>query len=497
MMGQKTVQPKLYYSFSLEDRVPRNHLVRRLAAAVDFSFVYGLVRRYYSHTGQPSVDPVVLFKLSLLGYLSNIVSERRLCEEADLNLAWRWFLGYELDEPIPDHSVLTKARRRFGTETYERFFRHIVELCEQRGLVQGEVLYMDSTLSDANASQDSLRSRALVGQRLQDPAQFVRDLQVANDPPPEPEPPRAKESRGAKPGRKPGPSWRRSLVSTTDPDAELATRRNGRQGLAYKTQLTVDGGKAGVITAVDVGAAGDSDASAVGRMLDKHRLNVGRAPRELVGDSGYGSDGAVRECLSRAVLPTLKMRSKARGATVQFSPEHFTYLAQRDVLICPANQELHRFKENFIFGKAIYRPAQQGVCASCPLKAQCTPGDSDRTVQRSWDASLLEEARAHLSSRRSRQRFRCRQIVSERTFADLKCKHGFDRAQFRGRPSVQIQALLTAATVNLKLLLKRGPEAQSAWANPTLEAASTLIDRLQTVLAALLGTTCRRQPSSA
>jgi transposase len=130
MMGQKTAQPKLYYSFSLDEAVPRNHVVRRLVAAVDFSFVYGLVRRYYSHTGQPSVDPVVLFKLSLLGYLFNITSERRLCEEASLNLAWRWFLGYELDEPIPDHSVLSKARRRFGPVVYERFFRRIVQLCE-------------------------------------------------------------------------------------------------------------------------------------------------------------------------------------------------------------------------------------------------------------------------------------------------------------------------------------------------------------------------------
>src|SRR5947209_9708430 len=200
LMGSKAVEPKLYLSFSLDAAVPANHIVRRLAAAVDFGFVRNLTKQHYSHTGQPSVDPVVLFKLWLLGYLFNIRSERRLCEEAGLNLAWRWFLGYELDEALPDHSVLTKARRRFGTRVYELFFKQIVQLCEQRGLVQGDVLFIDSTLSDANAARDTLRSRALAGPRLPEPNQFVKDLFALNEPAPLPEPPRAKGGTGPKPG---------------------------------------------------------------------------------------------------------------------------------------------------------------------------------------------------------------------------------------------------------------------------------------------------------
>src|SRR5579884_1124017 len=131
MMGEKAAEPKLYLSFSLDAHIPAGHLVRRLAAALDFEFVRPLVAKYYSHTGQPSVDPVVLFKLWLLGYLFNITSERRRCEEAGLNLAWRWFLGYELDEPLPDHSVLSKARKRFGSRTDEQFFARIVPRCER------------------------------------------------------------------------------------------------------------------------------------------------------------------------------------------------------------------------------------------------------------------------------------------------------------------------------------------------------------------------------
>ena len=164
MMGLKTVEPELYINFSLDAAVPPEHLVRQLASCVDFSFIRPLVRPLYSHTGQPSVDPVVLFKLALLGYLYNIRSERQMCEEAGLNLAWRWFLGYELTEPIPDHSVLTKARQQFGPAGYGQFFQRVVGLCRERGLIQGSRLYVDSTLVAADASAKSVQSRTLLGQ---------------------------------------------------------------------------------------------------------------------------------------------------------------------------------------------------------------------------------------------------------------------------------------------------------------------------------------------
>jgi transposase len=477
LLGSKAVEPKLYMSFSLDAAVPANHIVRRLATVVDFGFVRGLVGKYYSHTGQPSVDPEVLFKLWLLGYLFNIRSERRLCEEASLNLAWRWFLGYELDEALPDHSVLTKARRRFGTRVYELFFRHIVKLCEEKGLVKGDVLFIDSTLSDANAARDTMRSRALAGPRLPEPAQFVADIFAVNDPAPEPEQPREKGGTGPKPGPlQETPTLRRSLVSTTDPDAEVSTRHNGRSRLVYKTQVTVDGGTAGVITAVDVGPAGNSDSSAVGKMLDKHEANLGRVPQELVGDSGYGSDGAVRECAAREIQPTLNIRRRG-NKDGRFVLEDFTYVPERDIFVCPAGEELRRAADHFTLGKAVYRPRKRGVCATCPLKARCTSGRVDRQLMRAWDANLLDELRARLATRKGRLRLVRRQVVCERIMADLKSKHGFERAQFRGRASVQIQALLTASVINLKQLIKRSPQTQSGRAMPLAQRVLLAVRR--------------------
>lgn len=489
MMGEKAVEPKLYLSFSLDAQIPANHLVRRLASAVEFEFVRPLVAKYYSHTGQPSVDPVVLFKLWLLGYLFNIRSERRLCEEASLNLAWRWFLGYELDEPVPDHSVLTKARRRFGVRVYQQFFRRIVQLCEARGLIQGDVLYLDSTLSDANAARDTLRSRALAEPRLPDPAQFVRDLQAVNDLAPEPAAPRAKGGTGPKPtGQKVvKPALRRSLISITDPDAEVQTRHNGRSRLVYKTQVMVDGGRAGVVTAIQVGPAGDSDASSVGPMLDMHLENVQRPLRELVADSGYGSEAAIRETVARGLLPTLNYRRRG-NSTGGFPREDFIYDRERDLYICPAGLEMTRVAENFSKRVTKYGP-KFGSCAKCPLKSRCcATAKRDRKIERSWGGDVVDDARERVTSRIGRARLRRRQVLCERIIADLKSKHGLERAQFRRRPSFQIQALLTAAAVNVKQLLKRPPEAQSGWA--VAEALPSRLDpesRLRRTLQALFG----------
>jgi transposase len=140
----------------LEDRVPADHLLRRVAEAVDFSFVRRLTERFYSHTGQPSVEPVVLFRMALIGYLYGVTSERRLMQEIDLNLAYRWFVDYDLDEEIPNHSVLSKARRRFGPTVFHGFFTEIVRQRDHPGLIRGEKLSVDGTLIEADPNLDSV-----------------------------------------------------------------------------------------------------------------------------------------------------------------------------------------------------------------------------------------------------------------------------------------------------------------------------------------------------
>src|SRR5712691_7479112 len=159
MKRQPRFEAKWYYGLSLERLVPDDHLLRQISQAVDFSFIHRLCRPFYSHTGRPSVDPVVLFKMLLIGYLDGITSERRLAREISLNLAYRWFLGYDFDQATPHHSVLSKARARFSPKVFEAFFKKSIDLCGQAGLLNEGPVYVDSTLIRAGASVDSLARR--------------------------------------------------------------------------------------------------------------------------------------------------------------------------------------------------------------------------------------------------------------------------------------------------------------------------------------------------
>jgi transposase len=156
MQGSKSVEAQIFYQISLEQLVPQDHLVRKLNKAVEFGWVRGATAQYYSHTGKPSIDPVVIAKMFVLGFLYNIASERQLMREIQVNLAYRWYLGYDLDESIPDHSVLSKARRRLGTKFFEQIFSYVLQRCRQAGLVEGNNLIIDSTAVSANASLSSV-----------------------------------------------------------------------------------------------------------------------------------------------------------------------------------------------------------------------------------------------------------------------------------------------------------------------------------------------------
>ena len=161
MKRQPRFEAKFYYNLSLDRLVPEDHLLRLVANTIDFSFIRPLCRPFYSHTGRPSVDPVVLFKMLLIGYLYGITSERRLARELSLNLGYRWFLGYDFDQPTPDHSVLSKARARFGPEVFESFFRRSIDLCRDAGLLEEGPVYVDSTLIQASAAVDQMVRREI------------------------------------------------------------------------------------------------------------------------------------------------------------------------------------------------------------------------------------------------------------------------------------------------------------------------------------------------
>lgn len=462
MMGRKLAQTAISYGLTLDRLVPENHYVRALDAAFDWSFVRKLAAKKYSHLGQPSVDPVVLVKMAVLGYWEGVRSERQMCRTAEVNVAWRWFLNYEFEEPIFNHSVLTKFRRRMGQEFFRECLAEVVRACCERGLVRGHTLYVDATLTDADASLDSTRSRALLEQlRKDDVDEYVAALHVVNDEkddderPSGPTPPREKRARGRglKASGKPPASERianRMMSSRTDGDAELFRKEGEPIRLCHKAHFAVDSGPAKIITAVVPTAATEHDSHDLPAVIAEHERNVGRTPTTLVADKGYSAKAAYRDLDERgieALIPP-KRYANSQGGEVR---EAFTFDAERNSYWCPSGHELKEFSVAYPRHCTEYRPAPR-TCVNCPQKPVCAPGKGDRSVHRHWNQSLVDAAAERLATRRGRRLYRRRMHICEAPNAELKVQGTLRRARFRGRTSTAIQQFGEAMTYNLKRL---------------------------------------------
>lgn len=462
MMGQRRFEGKLYYQLSLDQLIPQDHLLRRIGEAVDFSFVRPLCRPFYSHTGQPSVDPVVIFKMLLVGYLFGITSERRLAEEVSLHLAYRWFLGYDFDVPTPDHSVLSKARARLGREVFEEFFRRSIELCRQAGLMEEGPVYVDSTLIRAGASMDSLTRRE---DRVQPPLsikEYLRRLDLEAGEAEEEEPPDSDSGAGPDSGSKPIPPNQR-LVSRTDPEATLVDRPEFGRHLAYKAHWAASGRKGQVITAAVATTGAKADEHLLAEVLWQHRRLSGLKLREVVADAKYGTSFNFLY-LGRLGLPAIipltrfgNMRKDIWGR------EHFQWLPDEDAYLCPAGQKLRRRNQARGTQRVQYQAAK-GSCAACQFRMQCTPSGRERSVGRSWGQEHVDRTEELLASPLGKQRLIEREIYIEGAFGLAKELHGLRRTRFKGRWRVQVQLWLTAAAMNIKKAVrsKQGGAGQPA-----------------------------------
>lgn len=494
MMGRKALAGKLFYQVTLEELVPAGHLLRRVAEAVDFEVARRLTARFYSHTGQPSVDPVVLFKLALLGYLYGLPSERRLVDEIRVNLAYRWFIGYDLDEAIPDHSVLSKARRRFGPTIYEAFFTDVVRQCERAGLIRGDRLFLDSTLVAAHADLGRVGSRELIRQ-LSAVSEHVADLWEENpevtavaggDPAapasaPESAPAAGGEASGvveavAEPVDEPGERvglhlagpddppnaglglLNDRLVSRTDPDATVVRRATVPADLYYKVHVGVDGGQARIITAVDATTGIVGDEQLLPRLVAEHEGNTRRHILEVAADTKYGTIDNYQWLEERGVRAAIPFSDG--GSDHRLIPRSaFLYDPETDTYRCPTGALLTRQGRTTTTAAhplIIYRP-RPADCAGCPLKEQCCGTAKVRSVSRPDDGGLRDRTVAYLGTGPARRLIRQRKAWVETVFGDGKERRGLRRARCRGLDAVRIQALLTATAQNIRKLALHHP----------------------------------------
>jgi transposase len=471
MMGKKErVFPPLPRDVSLEDLVPKDSLYRRLEEALDLSFVRELVRPLYAKGGRPSVDPVVFFKLQLVMFFEGVRSERELMRVAADRLSVRWYLGYDLYEPLPDHSNLTRSRERFGLPVFRRFFEEIVRMCAEAGLVRGQELYFDATKVDANASLDSIAPRFAVEAHL---GGLFEDDEDTIEAKPEASLPTAddatlKERNAAKSdwiarnGRQrrevKGVWYRRTadfLASKTDPDSSPMKRRGSKGShLGYYAHYVVDGGKARVILNALVTPFEVTENAPMLDLLWRSAFRWKLRPRQVTGDTAYGTTeniAAVERAGIRAYVP-LTGAGKARSF---FSKEEFSYEAERDLYRCPAGKILLPRSRNNARRLTVYK-TEAGTCERCELRAMCTENKTGRQVLRYFDEAYVDRVRAYRGTFPYEKALRKRRAWVEPLFAEAKDRHGMRRFRLRRLEKVNAEALVIAAGQNVKRLLTFG-----------------------------------------
>jgi transposase len=467
MMGKQVFAPKLYYQLSLDQLIPQDHLLRQIATAVDFSFVYPLAKSHYSHTGQPSVDPVVIFKTMLIGYLYGITSERRLMGEIQVNLAYRWFLGYDFDEVIPDHSVLTKARSRFGVGVFEKFFERSIQICAEAGLLDEGPVYVDSTHVGAAASLESLVERKETVRPPLPVKDYIRRVYKDN-PVPQGEgdatssPPANDKTapecestvgRDREARKRSHSKTNQEYVSRTDPEATIVHNIRGGLRLAYKAHVAVSGKRGLVVTAAiaTTGIAGEEHL--LNDVLRCHTRYTGMRVKEAVADTRYGMIANYVSLDQAGIAAFIPPHERTNGVNGFWGKDHFRYVPEQDIYLCPAGRTMKRFATWSGTKRFAYR-CEPGTCQACYLNKRCTPYGNSRSVTRFVDQRLVEEARGRIENPVGKALMRQRKTRIESIFALGKELHGLRRTRLMGRWKVQIQLWLTAIVINLKRAVK-------------------------------------------
>lgn len=424
----QTRREKLGYEMMLlpplESYVPPDHRVRKLDRVLDLSFVHEAVRdRYCQDNGRPSVDPEVVLRLFILQALEGIRSVRELMTEVEVNLAYRWFIGYRVDESLPDHSSLSRALDRFGDEVFNDLFARSIAQCQKRGLIEGKVLHLDATTIRADLHVDR------VGQ-----------------------------------------------ADSPDPDARFGRGPDGRSIPSYKQQTVVDE-KARVIVAVDVMAGNAHDHQQAIETIDQAIGHIGQTPEAVCADAAYANGpnaAAMEQREVRLVSPPRRIGARAG----QFTTEDFVYDDTRDVYVCPENHTLtYSGTESTKKQRRRYR-APRSACTVCPFRSCCTTSDR-KILYISPHHDALKRLRADAKTESFRTLYRARFPVSEGVFAEGKQWHGLRRAWRRGLSNMLMQSRLIAAVLNFKRLMASIGGFWSELARQIRDTWGYLVDKLQ------------------
>jgi len=437
MMGRQSRQMAMVF-VDIESLIPETHLLRKIERMVSFDFIYDFLAPYYPATGRPSVDPVSMFKMLLIGYLYGIKSERRLVEEVQLNIAYRWFCGFELDDTIPNHSTFSKTRARKWQQSslFQKAFYEIVKQCIDSGLIDGEAMAADGSYIPANVSRESwINVEIEVEQSMQSYLDSL-DEELSNQP-------------GFK---KPPTKIVRKCRTTSQTDSDSGYINHGnKRGIGYLMEATVDC-KHGILTGVDVYPANEKESVLVLRHLER-QINFGIPMSRLALDRGYET-GAVHRGLELLGIT-------GYIPAIQFSnpPEKygFSYDPQLDAFICPEGVPLtyHRLNCSKSTGKYLRCYQVEGdVCMHCPKRPSCfDKAGIRRRVLTSSCYPAFSRGHQRVGTPEYLAMMRLRKIWAEGSFSVLKREHCISRIRKRGILAATEECLLAAMALNLKRMV--------------------------------------------
>ena len=442
MMGHQVEQAALFYAFSLERHVPADHLLRSIDRFVELAELRRELAAFYSTIGRPSIDPELMIRMLIVGYCFGIRSERRLCEEVHLNLAYRWFCRLGLDGDVPDHSTFSKNRHgRFRqSDLLRRLFETILRRCIKEGLVGGEGFAVDASLIRAEAN----RQKGIEGEKGLPPGVSGRAIQeylaVLDD-----------AAFGAATEVTP------KFISPADPAARWTGAHGGQAFFAYSTNYLIDVDNAIIVDVEATTAIRQAEVLAAKRMIERSMERFDLHPAKLMGDSAYGSADMLGWLVDKhGIEPHVTVFDKSARKDGTFSREDFRYDHERDVYLCPGGKALTTTGTRVNDDATLLYRASKADCDGCSLKPRCCPKDVARKVPRSIHEGARDMARAIAKSWEGRVSRRLRKKV-EMLFAHLKRILKVDRLRLRGPTGARDEFLLAATAQNLRKLAKLIP----------------------------------------
>jgi transposase len=452
MMGRRERgQGQFFYAFDLDKVVPADHLTRQIDRVLDLDWVHKGLAPYYSHTGRPSIDPVLMIRMLLVGYVFAIRSERQLCSEVQVNLAYRWFCKLGIEDGIPDHSVFSRARHeRFRqSEALRRVFEGVVAKCIAAGLVGGEGFSIDASLikADVDKKKRTPGDQPITWPKAEEASCAVREYLTALDTAQNREENSKDDDKFDRGSRRKPPKE----VSLTDPQAAWVARKNTDPFFAYDANYLIDNKTGIIIDAEGTRASRIAEIAITRTMLDRVRRRFQLQPQRLAGDTAYGAARLLKWLMDRRIAPHVPVWDKSARTDGTFSRADFVFDRERNVYVCPAGKLLTH-SGLIDQGRLLPYRASRSDCSRCDLKAQCTTATS-RKVTRDIDEDVRDHVRALAHTEAFQQSRRERKKVEMR-FAHMKRILRLDRLRLRGLSGARDEVLLTATAQNLRRLAK-------------------------------------------